>query len=129
MTDLKQRVEEVKQRFSDIEDIGYCMQSGVSISNSAQWLTLAGEIIDSTQPLITDLWQRVQELEGCTDDEECLGCFRQRQLRRCSPDVTPQEYLHALDNRDYVHPDSEAATARKPLPEPPTKEKHHGKRK
>lgn len=52
---------------------------------------------------------RIEYEDTQATEEDSLAAFRMRILRRCSPMVTPQEYMKALDDRDYTHPESEAA--------------------
>ena len=64
---------------------------------------------DASQEEAERQWQARAPIQITDGPEESLSDFRTRYLRRCSPNVTPQEYMMALDDLEYVHPESEAA--------------------
>lgn len=95
--------------------------SGNTVDETSGTIPLMKELKAAIAALVDMGWARVDgEVDDISSDDELpvdesLQDFRARILSRCSPDVTPQEYMKALDDREYIHPDSEAATPKQPI--------------
>lgn len=75
------------------------------------WLPLPTEdTIMVTREELRDFVDKVREVEMFPVPEEpTLEEFREETLDRCSVLVTPKEYMKAIDDRDYIHPQSKRA--------------------